>query len=72
MADTLSIRTDAKDKSGGVTDHEQVVAYGRGNVFAEYVGFDLLVWMRYAHVLCFCVGLSLPINGRRCYGIRLR
>ena len=59
LADALGIRTDSKDKSGGITYHEQVVAFGRGNVkfvqvvekaFAEYVGSDLLVWM-----LMFCV-----------------
>ena len=81
MADALGIRTDAKDKSGGITYHEQVVAFGRGNVkfvqvvekaFAEYVGFDLMVWMRRADVLCFCVGSSLRIKGRRCYRICLR
>jgi transcriptional repressor NF-X1 len=52
LADALGIRTDAKDKSGGITYPEQVVAFGRGNVkfvqvvekaFAEYVGFDLIV-----------------------------
>ena len=72
MADTLGIRTDAKDKSGGITYHEQVVAFGRGNVFGEYVGFDLLVRMRCADVLCFCVGPVLPIKGRRWYPICLR
>lgn len=49
MADALGIRTDVKDKAGGVAYHEQVVVFGRGNVkfvqvvekaFAEFISSD--------------------------------